>query len=42
MKLKKVVEKGKYTYILDSSVGVLLYMKESENILEKVKDELGL
>jgi len=40
--IKKVAEKGKYTYILDSSVGVLLYANESENILEKVKDELGL
>ena len=40
--IKKVAEKGKYTYILDSSAGVLLYANESENILEKVKDELGL
>ena len=37
-----VAEKGKYTYILDSSSGMLLYSKESEDILEKVKKELGL
>ena len=37
-----VKEKGKYTYILDSSSGILLYSKESEDILEKVKKELGL
>jgi len=40
--INKVAEKGKYTYILDSSSGMLLYSKESENILEKVKKELGL
>ena len=38
--IKKVAEKGKYTYILDSSVGVLLYAKESENILEKSSDSI--
>ena len=32
-----VAEKGKYTYILDSSSGVILYSKDSEDILEKVK-----
>ena len=37
-----IVEKGKYTYILDSSSGILLYSKESEDILDKVKKELGL
>jgi len=37
-----VAEKGKYTYILDSSSGLILYSKDSENILEKVKKELGL
>ena len=40
--INTVAEKGKYTYILDSSTGVLLYSKESEDILEKVKKELGL
>ena len=37
-----VADKGKYTYILDSSSGVILYSKDSEDILEKVKKELGL
>ena len=37
-----VAEKGKYTYILDSSSGILLYSKDSENIMDKVKKELGL
>ncbi|MBT4478836.1 MAG: OmpH family outer membrane protein [Flavobacteriales bacterium] len=32
-----VAEKGKYTYILDSSSGFILYSKDSEDILEKVK-----
>ena len=40
--IDKVAEKEKYTYILDSSSGLLLYQKESENILDKVKKELGL
>ena len=37
-----VAEKGKYTYILDSSAGFILYSKDSEDILDKVKKELGL
>ena len=37
-----VAEKGKYTYILDSSSGLILYSKDSENILDKVKKELGI
>ena len=40
--IDEVAEKGKYTYILDSSSGVLLYQKDSENILDKVKKELDL
>lgn len=40
--IDKVAEKGKYTYILDSSSGILLYSKDSEDILDKVKKELGL
>ena len=35
-------EKGKYTYILDSSLGFILYSKDSEDILDKVKKELDL
>ena len=37
-----VADKGKYTYILDSSAGLILYSKDSEDILDKVKKELGL
>lgn len=40
--INAVAEKGKYTYILDSSSGILLYSKDSEDILDKVKKELGL
>ncbi|MFB0924757.1 MAG: OmpH family outer membrane protein [Vicingaceae bacterium] len=31
-----------YTYILDSSVGVVLYSVDSDNILAKVKTKLGI
>jgi outer membrane protein len=31
-----------YTYILDSSVGVVLYSVDSDNILSKVKTKLGI
>ena len=37
-----VADKGKYTYILDSSSGFILYSKDSEDILEKVKLELKI
>ena len=40
--INTVAEKGKYSYILDSSVGVLLYYKDSDDVLEKVKKELDL
>ena len=40
--INAVAQKGKYTYILDSSSGLILYSKESEDILDKVKKELGL
>ena len=40
--INEVAKDGKYTYILDSSSGALLYSKESEDILSKVKKELGL
>lgn len=40
--IDSVAEKGKYTYILDSSSGLILYSKDSENILDKVKKELDL
>lgn len=35
------VAKG-YTYIFDSSLGVLLYAKDSEDIMAEVKTKLGL
>lgn len=31
-----------YTYVLDSSVGVVLYSVDSDNILAKVKTKLGI
>ncbi len=31
-----------YTYVLDSSVGVVLYSVDSDNILDKVKTKLGI
>ena len=37
-----VANEGDYTYIFDKSVGSILYVKESENILEKVKKKLKL
>lgn len=40
--INTVAEKGKYTYILDSSSGTLLYFNDSEDIFDKVKKELGL
>ena len=40
--IDKVAKNGKYTYIFDSSTGVLLYVNDSEDILPKVKKELGL
>jgi len=40
--IDEVADKGKYTYILDSSAGLILYSKDSEDILDKVKKELGL
>ncbi len=40
--IDEVAEEGKYTYILDSSSGLILYSKDSENILDKVKKELGI
>ena len=40
--IDQVAKDGNYTYILDTSAGSLLYYKESENILSKVKKELGI
>ena len=40
--IDQVAKDGNYTYILDTSAGSLLYFKESEDILSKVKKELGI
>ena len=40
--IDQVAKDGNYTYILDTSAGSLLYYKESEDILSKVKKELGI
>ena len=40
--IDQVAIDGNYTYILDTSAGSLLYYKESEDILSKVKKELGI
>ncbi len=37
-----VAKENNYTYILDSSVGVVLYSVDSDNILAKVKTKLGI
>ena len=40
--IEDVASEGDYTYIFDKSVGSILYVKESENILQKVKKKLKL
>ena len=40
--IEDVASEGDYTYIFDKSVGSILYAKESENILDKVKKKLKL
>ena len=40
--IEDVGSEGDYTYIFDKSVGSILYVKESENILQKVKKKLKL
>ena len=40
--IEDVASEGDYTYIFDKSVGSILYVKESENILDKVKKKLNL
>ena len=40
--IEDVASEGDYTYIFDKSVGSILYVKESENILDKVKKKLML
>lgn len=40
--INEVAKEGSFTYILDSSVGVVLYSVESDDILPAVKKKLGL
>ena len=40
--IEDVANEGDYTYIFEKSLGGILYAKESENILEKVKKKLNL
>ena len=40
--IEDVASEGGYTYIFDKSVGSILFVKESENILQLVKKKLNL
>jgi outer membrane protein len=40
--IEDVASEGDYTYVFGKGVGSILYVKESENILEKVKKKLKL
>ena len=40
--IEDVAKEGGYTYIFDSGVGVLLYQKDSDDIMPMVKKKLGL
>ena len=40
--INTVAKEGAYTYVLDSSVGVVLYSVEGDDILPLVKKKLGL
>jgi outer membrane protein len=40
--IEEVAKEGGYTYVFDSSVGVLLYAKDSEDISDKVKVKLKI
>lgn len=40
--INDVAKENGYTYILDSSVGVMLYSVEGDDILPKVKTKLGI
>ena len=40
--IKEVAKANNYDYVFDASAGVLLYAKESDNILSLVKTKLGL
>ena len=40
--INSVAKEGGYTYIFDSSLGVLLYADDSDDIMSEVKKKLGL
>ncbi len=40
--IKEVAQENGYTYILDSSVGTLLYFENGDDIMSLVKSKLGL
>jgi len=40
--IEEVAKEGGYSYIFDSGVGVLLYQKDSDDIMPMVKKKLGL
>jgi outer membrane protein len=40
--IEDVAKEGGYRYIFDTSAGVVLYMEESDNIMNQVKKKLGL
>lgn len=40
--IDQVAEEKGYTYVFDSSLGVLLYAKDTEDIMADVKSKLGL
>ena len=40
--IQEVAKEGNYTYIFDKSMGPLLYVSESENIISEVRKKLGL
>lgn len=40
--IKEVAKENNYDYVFDTSVGALLYYKDSDNILNLVKTKLGI
>ena len=40
--IEDVAKEGGYRYVFDTSSGVILYMEESDNIMNQVKKKLGL
>ncbi len=40
--IEEVAKENGYTYVFDSGVGVLLYQRDSDNIMPLVKKKLGL